>query len=114
MDEEQRRRWLNLGPLGVAQNRARRTWVMEKWRLNMTIPMELQVPLGGLCKRAPSQERPRGTVIRRLCGAVVPGAGLFVALGISTCSRGEANVRRKYVEFTLPFHSVCRYIGPIV
>ena len=44
---------------------------------------------------APSQERPRGTVVCSLCGAGAPGAGLFVALGISTCSGGEANVRRK-------------------
>ena len=43
---------------------------------------------------APSQERPRGTVVCSLGGADGPGAGLFVALGTSTCSRGEANVRR--------------------
>ena len=43
---------------------------------------------------APSQERPRGTVVCSLRGADAPGAGLFVALGISTCSGGEANVRR--------------------
>ncbi|KAI0752144.1 hypothetical protein C8Q74DRAFT_1222507 [Fomes fomentarius] len=29
-------------------------------------------------------------------GAVVPGAGLSVALGISTCTRREANVRRNF------------------
>ena len=44
---------------------------------------------------APSQERPRGTVVCSLRGAGAPGAGLFVALGTSTRRfGGEANVHQ--------------------
>ncbi|KAI0759134.1 hypothetical protein C8Q74DRAFT_286717 [Fomes fomentarius] len=53
-----------------------------------------------------SRTAPRYGRLSSPVGAVVPGAGLYVALGTSTCICGEANVRRNILG-SLPCSVMC-------